>query len=139
MEQTGAATLDEVQVLVHLVGAVKGHVERHEHAVDHGALIQVAQREAGLANQALGLASRGNKGHAAVEAGALGGDGLDDVDDGAAGADADEAGAGQKVLLDGLVGGGLLSGLDERRGVCSGGHGAGCCCCCCCCGMGVLG
>lgn len=120
LEETGAAALDEVELLVHLVGAIKGYVERHGPAVDDGPLVEVVHAEAGRADEALGLAAGGDKSHAAVKRRALGLDGVNDVDDGAAGANADILVRRQEVVLDGLVGRGLLGGLDE--GGCVGGH-----------------
>lgn len=54
LEQARAPSLDQVQLLVHLVGAVKHHVERNRHAalVD-GPLVQVAQAEPRRLEQAL--------------------------------------------------------------------------------------
>lgn len=109
LEQTPAASLDQIQLLIHLIRAIKHHVQRNRHAVlIRRPLIQVAQPQPRRLEQALGLAARGHKRHVAVEIAALCGNGLDDVDDGAAGADADEAVRGEEVLVDGLEGGGAF-------------------------------
>lgn len=114
LEQTSTAALDEVEVLVDLVSAVKGNVEGDgDTTIDGGPLVEVGQLQAGGADEALGLASGGDKGHAGVKLGPLADDGLDDVDDGAAGADADVLVLGEEVVIDGLVGGLLLGRLDE--------------------------
>lgn len=122
LEETGASALDQVQVLVDLVGAIKGHVQGHALAVHDGALVEVGEIQAGGADETLGLATGGDKGHGPVELGALGDDGIDDVDDGAARADADEAVLGEEMLVDSLEGSGLLGGLYQGGG---GRHGAG--------------
>lgn len=113
LEQTSTATLDKVEVLIDLVGAVKGNVEGDRDAIDGRPLVQVGQLQTSSADETLGLASGRNKGHATVKLGSLADNGLDDVDDGAAGADADILVLGEEVVIDGLVGGLLLGRLDE--------------------------
>lgn len=112
LEQAPAPALDQIQLLIHLIRAIKHHVQRNRHAVlIRRPLVQIAQPQPRRLEQALGLAARRHKRHVAVERGTFGGNGLDDVDDGAAGADADEAVRGQEVLVDGLEGGGAFGGV----------------------------
>lgn len=112
LEQARTTPLNQIQLLIHLIRAIKHHVQRNRHAMlINRPLVQIAQPEPGRLEQALGLAARGDERHVAVEGRALCGDGLDDVDDGAAGADADEAVRGEEVLVDGLEGGGALGGV----------------------------
>ncbi|KAG7149530.1 hypothetical protein HYQ46_001556 [Verticillium longisporum] len=98
------------------------HCQTGAAALD-GPVVEVAEAQAGGPDEALALAAGGEEGHLAPERGALGGDGVDDIDDCAAGSDADVAVAGLQVFGHGAGGGGLFGGLDGGQG----GHGAGCC------------
>lgn len=113
LEQASTATLDKVEILIDLISAVKCNVESDRDAIDSWSLVKDGQVQASSADEALGLTSGRNKGHATVKLGPLADNGLDDVDDGTAGADTDILVLGEEVVIDGLVSGLLLGRLDE--------------------------
>jgi hypothetical protein len=150
LEQARAAALDAVQVRVHLVGAVKGHVQPHvvgervqRHRVQpglddglarlvarrheddavgavrrRGAAAALRERDAAAAGRGDGGGGRGRGrgrglvGERAVVRGERVGDGLDDVPDRRAAADADVRELRAEVVGDGTAGGEALGRLD---------------------------
>lgn len=116
LEKARSSALDQVQVVVHLVGAI-------ERDVQHGAVGQRVELDGGqprVDDELLGLVARGHVfGGRGVDAQLL--DRLDDVDDGGAAADADVLGVLGVVVLDGDPSGSALGCLD----VGDGGHGVG--------------
>ena len=115
LEQTCSSTLDTVQVIVDLVRAVKGYVQ---HDIVRQ-LIEQQRREPGGKNHLARLVARRDKDDLGLWVCLLRqvlGNGVDDVLDGAAGANADVGEAGQEVLGDGLVARGAFGGFDEVVG-----------------------
>lgn len=110
--QARPAALDAVEVLVHFVGAVKGHVDEGV----GGEGVEFGVGEAGVEDHLPGLVAGGDEvdgGDARVGEGL---DGFDDEGDGAAGADADVAGGGVEVRGHGGVGGVALGVFDGGGG-----------------------
>lgn len=115
LEKTQSTALDEVQLVIYLVGAIKCHVQQ----LVLGDLLEGEGGQAGAVDEGLGALAGGDElDLAAAGFGGLVFDGIDDVLDGAAGADADVGEGEVEILVDGLLGGGLFGLLDEV-----GGHG----------------
>lgn len=114
LEEAGAAALYAVELGVDLVGAVEGDVEDGV----FGEAVEGDRGEARFDDDLARLVARGDEADGGVVGDFL--DGLDDVDDGGAGADADVGGGRVEVVLDGLLGGGALRRLDGGVG-----HGGG--------------
>lgn len=129
LEQASTTALDAVQLVVDLVGTVKGNIE---HDV-LGQAVKAHGHEAGLLNDLSRLETGGDEEDVTAVRGRGFGqavlDGLDTVDDGAAGADSDKLHLGVEVVGNGTVCGlalGLFnhvdgSGSDGRGGGCGGG------------------
>lgn len=105
LEKTGTTTLDQVQVVVDLIGTVESNVQRHWLAIHQWSLVHIAEGQTGGSDETLGLTAGGHEGHAGGKGRSLADDSLDDVDDGASGANAHEFVGGEQMLLHGLVSG----------------------------------
>jgi hypothetical protein len=111
LEQTSAAALDTVQLVIHLIGTIKGHIQ--DRACRDG--IELDGRQPRVDDQLARLVARGHvAGQRGVQAGGL--DGLDDIDDGGAAADAYPLGVLGVVVCDGDFGGGAFGFFDTHGG-----------------------
>lgn len=119
LEKTRTTPLDAVELCVDLVRAVEGDVEDGV----LGEAVEGDGGQTGLDDDLARLVARGDEADGGVGGELL--DGVDDVDDGGAGADADVGGRGVEVVFDGLLGGCALGGLDGCVAHGGGGNGGG--------------
>lgn len=124
LEQTSTTTLDAVQVVVDLVGTIKGNIQ---HDV-LGQTVESHRHQASLLNDLSRLeASRDEEDVAATLGRVLGQavlNSLDTIDNCASGTNSDELHLGVEVVCDGAVGGlalGLLDQVDSSSSHCIGG------------------